>query len=70
MSAQAVEQILGRLVTDQAFCQLFFSNPQQALQGYDLSAEEREALLQTRLEDVEGFNRKLDIRITKGKVQI
>ncbi len=68
MSKQAVEQILGRIVTDEDFRKLFFSNPEKALEGYDLSDEEREALLETKKEDVEGFSRKLDERITKGKM--
>jgi len=67
MSKQAVEQILGRLITDAKFRQLFFSNPEKALKGYTLTAAEREALLKTKLEDVESFGRKLDKRITKAK---
>lgn len=67
MTTQAVEQILGRIITDEKFRQLFFANPEKALQGYDLSPEEHEALLKTKQEDVEGFSRKLDNRITKAK---
>lgn len=70
MTRQVVEQIIGRLVTDTEFRKLFFSNPDAALKGYDLTAEEREALLATKVEDVEDFGRKLDARITKIKPQL
>lgn len=68
MSKQAVEQILGRIITDAEFRRLFFEDAQAALKGYDLSDEEREALLKTQVEDIESFSRKLDERITKGKL--
>jgi len=68
MSQQAVEQIVGRLVTDEKFRKLFFSNPEEALKGYDLTPDERKALLKIKAEDVEGFSGKLDKRITKGKM--
>ncbi len=70
MTRQVVEQIIGRLVTDTEFRKLFFSNPNAALEGYDLTTEEREALLATKIEDVEDFGRKLDARITKIKPQL
>lgn len=70
MTEQAVEQILGRIVTDEKFRELFFSDPEKALKGYDISDEEREALLKIKVEDVEGFSRKLDDRITKGKMHL
>jgi hypothetical protein len=68
MSQQAVEQIVGRLVTDEKFRKLFFSNPEEALKGHDLTPDERKALLKIKAEDVEGFSGKLDERITKGKM--
>ncbi len=68
MTKKAVEQVLGRLVTDAKFRELFFSNPDKALKGYDLTAKEREALLATKIEDIEEFGRKLDVRITKAKI--
>ena len=67
MSKQAVEQILGRLVADAKFRQLFFSNPDKALKNYTLTAAERASLLNIKVEDVESFSGKLDQRITKSK---
>jgi hypothetical protein len=65
MSQDAVSQIIGRAVTDAEFRQLLFSNPEQALQGYDLTDEEKEALENLEQEDLEDFSTKLDARITK-----
>jgi hypothetical protein len=68
MTKASVEQIIGRIITDEAFRKAFFAGPEKALEGYDLSPEELAALLKTKIEDVEGFSRKLDERITKGKI--
>ena len=65
MSQEAVSQIIGRAVTDNEFRQLLFSNPEQALQGYDLTDDEKEALEDLKQEDLEDFSTKLDSRITK-----
>jgi len=45
MSAQAVETILIRAMSDEAFANLLFTDAAQALAGYDLSAEERGKLM-------------------------
>jgi hypothetical protein len=65
MSQDAVSQIIGLAVTDAEFRQLLFSNPDEALQGYDLTDEEKEALENLEQEDLEDFSTKLDARITK-----
>ena len=40
MAREAVEQILGRAIMDQAFRQALFSSPDKALAEYDLTEEE------------------------------
>jgi len=65
MSQDAVSQIIGRAVTDAEFRELLFSSPEQALKGYDLAADEKEALKNLKQEDLEDFSTKLDSRITK-----
>jgi hypothetical protein len=65
MSQDAVSQIIGLAVTDAEFRQLLFSKPDEALQGYDLTDEEEEALENLEQEDLEDFSTKLDARITK-----
>ncbi len=65
MAQDAVSQIIGRAVIDTEFRNLLFSNPDQALQGHDLTDDEIEALKNLRQEDLEDFSTKLDSRITK-----
>ena len=65
MSQDAVSQIIGRAVVDTAFRELLFSNPDQALEHYDLTDDEIEALKNLQQEDLEDFSTKLDSRITK-----
>ena len=40
MSVESVESILSRAMSDATFAELLFSNPEQALAGFDLTAEE------------------------------
>jgi hypothetical protein len=65
MSQDAVSQIIGRAVIDTEFRNLLFSNPDQALEGHDLTDDEIDALKNLRQEDLEDFSTKLDSRITK-----
>lgn len=65
MSQEAVSQIIGRAVVDAEFRELLFSNPDQALQGFDLTEDENEALKNLSQADLEDFSTKLDSRITK-----
>jgi hypothetical protein len=68
MGEDAVAQIIGRAVMDDDFRALLLSNPEQALQGYDLSDDETEALKSLKQEDLEDFSAKLDSRITKRRL--
>lgn len=65
MSQEAVSQIIGRAVVDAEFRELLFSNPDQALQGFDLTEDENEVLKNLSQADLEDFSTKLDSRITK-----
>ena len=65
MTEEIVSQIIGRAVTDAEFRNLLFSDPDKALKGYDLSADEIDALSTLKQEDLEDFSTKLDARITK-----
>lgn len=40
MSAQTVETVLNRAISDPTFREQLFANPDQALAGFELSAEE------------------------------
>ncbi len=41
MSAQSVESVLSRAMKDQSFAETLFTNPEKALAGYELTAEEK-----------------------------
>jgi hypothetical protein len=40
MSAQTVESILSRAMSDASFAEALLANPEQALTGFDLTADE------------------------------
>jgi hypothetical protein len=65
MSQQAVEQIIGRAVTDVAFRQALIDNAAEACQGYDLTADELAALEALDQQSLVAFAGTLDERITK-----
>lgn len=67
MSQPAVEQILGRLLTDAAFRRRFFEDPCRALvvSGLTLSPEEREALGRLPQPDLAALSHQLDDRICR-----
>ena len=55
MSAQSVEIILSRAMSDAKFADSLFANPEQALASYDLTLEETSALKEMSRTDVEAF---------------
>jgi hypothetical protein len=70
MSQQAVQNLIGRAVMDEAFRKLLFSDPDKAFEGYDLTEEEKKILRALDADEVASFAGKLDERITKAKMQI
>ncbi|MEI7769532.1 MAG: Franean1_4349 family RiPP [Chloroflexales bacterium] len=66
MSQEAVQQVIGRAVTDAAFRQQLIDNAHEACKGYDLTAEEISALEALDAESMKAFAGSLDIRITKS----
>ncbi len=67
MSQRGVERLIGKLVTDEQFSELFFTNPQKASVhlGVDLTDEERDALCRISRDALHEFSSKLDDRICK-----
>jgi hypothetical protein len=55
MSQSATEAVLGRCVMDADYRVLLFADPDQALAGYDLTKEERAALLAIDAETLDAF---------------
>ncbi len=67
MSQAAVERILGKLITDDAFRDRFFSNPtvMSFSAGLELSGAELDALSQLPRKALAQFSRQLDDRLRR-----
>ena len=67
MTQQAVERVLGKLLTDEAFRDRFFATPEAACweAGLALSAVELEALARLSLEELARFADEIDERISR-----
>ena len=63
MSEQELNRIVERAIVDQAFRQALGTDPRQALASYDLTAEERAALLDTSADATN--SRRVEPRIAK-----
>jgi hypothetical protein len=68
MSDTVVKEIISRAVEDDGFRNLLFSNPDQALEGYTLTAEQRSLLKGLNKENFDEFAGQLGDRSTKGWV--
>jgi len=66
MSPKVVEQIVGRMLLDRAFRKLMASDMDQALTGYELTAEELAGLKNLDLNDFHQTVTGLDERVSKG----
>ncbi len=72
MSQRAVEQLLGRLLTDEQFRERFFEEPQCACyaSGFELTPVELQALRRTPRTPLEALSRRLDDRIRRLYVAV
>ena len=70
MPSEAVQNLIGRAVMDEEFRKLLFSDPEKALEGYDLTPQEKKFLLSLDPDEVADFAGKLDERITKVKMRL
>jgi len=71
MSQRCVEQVIGRLVTDEAFRRRFADAPEAALLeftrcGLELTGLERRALASIDLEQAAAFGERIDPRLQKA----
>jgi hypothetical protein len=66
MSEAIVKEIIDRAVKDEAFRKLLFTNPTEALKGYDLNDEDRKLLESLTEENFDEFAGGLGDRTTKG----
>ena len=63
MSQEMLTKIVERLSTDEAYRQQLASNPEVALKGYDLTADERAALMSGDSAKLESLG--VDARLSK-----
>jgi hypothetical protein len=68
MSKQAVQEVIGKAVTDSEFRKALFADPDEALAGYELTEDEIAALKSVDAETMESFAGSLDERISKAFV--
>ncbi len=70
MSQRAVEQVVGKLLTDEEFRHWFFEDPLRSsvLSGLELSPEELAALVRIPRADLAGLGRRFDEKIRRHHV--
>ena len=70
MSQRSVEGLLGRLITDKQFRELFYENPAGTClqQAIDLTARELEAVLALDESRIDAFAKQIDARIVRAAV--
>ncbi len=64
--SEIVKKIIERAVKDAAFRELLFNNPDKALEGYKLSAEDRALLSNLDEKSLATYGGDLGDRTTKG----
>lgn len=67
MSEAAVKQVIDRAMGDAKYRETLFRDPGSALQGYDLTDEERNLLSDLDEDNFDRFAGDLGDRTTKGK---
>ncbi len=68
MSTEAVQEVIRRAVADETFRNLLLTNPDQALAGLDLSAEEVSVLKGLDRDSLSTGAGELEARISKSMV--
>lgn len=66
MSETAVKEVINKAIKDATYRQTLFSNPSEALQGYDLTGSEKELLSSLTEDTFNAMAGNLGDRTTKG----
>lgn len=66
MTTEAVQEIITKAVTDEEFRNLLLSDPEKALEGYELADEETIALKALEREEFEAAASELDERVSRA----
>jgi hypothetical protein len=65
MTIENVQTIIGRAMVEPEYRELLFSDPDKALEGYDLTQEETQALKSMQNDKVELVGNELEERISR-----
>jgi hypothetical protein len=68
MSKEAVEAVIGKSVIDAEFRKLLLSDPQKALEGFELTDTEKAGLKSIGSETLEAMGNSLDTRSSKRRL--
>ncbi len=68
MSAENLERIVARAVEDEKFRELLFNNPEQALEGIELTDQEIAMLKNLAAENFDAAARELEQRISRNRL--
>ena len=66
MSTETVQLIIARAVTDVDYREMLFNQPEEALQGFELSEEEHHALMNLQRDHFESVQSELEERLSKA----
>ena len=66
MSTENVEQIIGKAVVDSEYRELLFTEPDKALEDYELTEEEKSALKGMEREEFDSVASDLEERISRA----
>ena len=66
MAAETVKQIIARAVAEPAFRELLLSDPAKALEGYELTEEERAALGRLTPKEFDALGSDLEERVSRA----
>ncbi len=66
MSTEAVKTIIGRAIAEESYRELLFTDPDQALAGFDLTPEEISTLKGLKREEFDAAAGDLEERISKS----
>jgi hypothetical protein len=70
MSAESVEQIIGKAIVDGEYRELLFSDPNKALEGYELTEEESAALRGIEREKLDEVATEIEERISRSGLSL